>query len=118
LSLPTAFTAAWFIGPRVGRFDKGSTPAPLPDPVSACLGMLIVWWGWIGFNAGSSYGVTGGKWEQAARAGAGTTLASMAAGTASIIFSAIKNKGKVDTFEVICGILSGLGRSATIQLIV
>lgn len=65
--------------------------------------------GWIGFNAGSSYGVTGGKWELAARAGAGTTLASMSAGMTSILFSLAKHNGKVDVFEVISGILSGLG---------
>jgi ammonia channel protein AmtB len=79
------------------------------DPMSVCVGLFIVWWGWIGFNAGSSYGITGGKWEFAARAGAGTTLASMSAGMTSILFSLLRHKGKVDVFEVISGVLSGLG---------
>jgi ammonia channel protein AmtB len=73
------------------------------------IGLFILWWSWIGFNAGSSYGVTGGKWEFAARAGAGTTLASMSAGMTSMMFSLAKNKGKIDVFEVMSGILSGLG---------
>lgn len=77
--------------------------------MTVCIGMFILWWGWIGFNSGSSYGITGGKWELAARAGAGTTLASMSSGMTSIIFSLIKHNGKVDVFEVISGILSGLG---------
>lgn len=77
--------------------------------MTVCLGLFIVWWGWIGFNAGSSYGITGGKWESAARAGAGTTLASMAAGAVSILFSIKKHSGKVDVYEVISGILSALG---------
>jgi ammonium transporter, Amt family len=79
------------------------------EPVTVCIGMFILWWGWIGFNAGSSYGVTGGKWEFAARAGAGTTLASMSAGMTSILLSLARNNGKIDVLEVLCGILSGLG---------
>lgn len=79
--------------------------------MNVCLGLLVVWWGWIGFNAGSSYGVTGGKWEFAVRAGAGTTLASMVAGCASLLFSIIKHKGKVDVYEVISGVLSALGET-------
>lgn len=74
--------------------------------------MFILWWAWIGFNAGSSYGITGGKWEMAARAGAGTTLATMSGGLTSIIFSLLKHKGKVDVFEVVSGILSALGEYA------
>lgn len=81
----------------------------MKDPMTVCLGLIIIWWGWIGFNAGSSYGITGGKWDFAARAGAGTTLATMSAGTTGILFSLIKHKGKVDVGEVICAILSGLG---------
>lgn len=83
----------------------------MSEPVAVCIGLFILWWGWIGFNAGSSYGVTGGRWEFAARAGAGTTLASMSGGMTSILFSLIKNKGKIDVLEVVCGILCGLGET-------
>lgn len=79
--------------------------------MNACMGLFILWWGWIGFNAGSTYGITGGKWQYAARAGVGTTLATMAAGVFSILYSMYKNKGKVDVFEVISGILASLGET-------
>lgn len=105
-----ALTAAWFIGPRIGRYDKGPKSLPMGNPMSACMGLFILWWGWIGFNAGSSYGITGGKWDYAARAGVGTTVATMAAGVFSILYSMYKNKGKVDVFEVISGILASLGK--------
>lgn len=78
--------------------------------MTVCIGLFILWWGWIGFNSGSSYGLTDGKWEAAARAGAGTTLATMAGGVTSILFSLIKHKGIVDVFEVVSGIISALGR--------
>lgn len=79
------------------------------SPMNACMGLFILWWGWIAFNAGSSYGVTGGKWDYSARAGVGTTIATMSAGAFSILFSMFKNKGKVDVFEVISGVLASLG---------
>lgn len=102
--------SAWFIGPRLGRYDHGVEPLPLTDPVIAILGELIVWWGWIAFNSGSSYGIANGKWELAARAGAGTTLATMAAGCTSIFFSLFKHHRKIDVAEILAGIMSSLGK--------
>lgn len=112
----SAFVGAWFIGPRIGRYEKGTKPLPMGEPMTACVGLFILWWGWIGFNAGSSYGVTGGKWEFAARAGAGTTLASMSAGMTSILLSLAKNSGKIDVLEVMSGVLSGLGEKITLLI--
>lgn len=109
-----AFVAAWYIGPRIGRFDKGTDPPAMGDPMTVCIGLFILWWGWIGFNSGSSYGLADGKWEAAARAGAGTTLATMAAGVTSIFFSLIKHKGIVDVFEVISGVISALGKHSSL----
>jgi ammonium transporter, Amt family len=74
-----------------------------------CEFKFSLWWGWIAFNAGSSYGVEDGKFQLAARAGAGTTLATMGAGATSLIISFIKNKGKINVSEVLFGIMSSLG---------
>ncbi len=42
------------IGPRIGRFDKGVTlPQGSNLPLSA-LGTLLLWFGWFGFNGGST----------------------------------------------------------------
>ncbi len=42
------------IGPRIGRFDKGITlPQGSNLPLSA-LGTLLLWFGWFGFNGGST----------------------------------------------------------------
>jgi ammonium transporter, Amt family len=67
-----------------------------------------LWWGWLAFNCGCSYGVTGGKWHYAARAGVGTALATWGAGTFGIFYSMCLHKGKVDVFEVVSGIISAL----------
>lgn len=62
----------------------------------------------MAFNAGCSYGVTGGKWAYAVRAGVGSALATWGAGFVSIVYSMLRHKGKVDVFEVLSGILSAL----------
>lgn len=53
-------TGAWIglmgvimLGARRGRFGKGSVPMPGQSMPLAMLGVLILWMGWFGFNAGS-----------------------------------------------------------------
>ena len=77
--------------------------------MNACIGLFILWWGWIGFNAGSTYGITAGKWAYSARAGVNTVLATMGAGAFSILYSTVMNRGQVEVFDVISGILASLG---------
>lgn len=105
----TALVGAWYIGPRKGRYDNGIEPLPLTNPVSFCAGLFILWWGWIAFNAGSSYGLSGDKFEYAARAGVGTVICSMCGGLAGIIISMCKNNGKTSMSEVVGCVLAALG---------
>ncbi|KAG5673238.1 hypothetical protein PVAND_003301 [Polypedilum vanderplanki] len=86
----------------------GEETLPMGNPMNACVGMFILWWGWLAFNAGCAYGMTGGKWAYAARGGCGTALATWGAGAFSIIYSMVRNKGRVDIYEVVTGILAAL----------
>lgn len=52
-----AFASAYMLGPRLGRYDNGPAPLPLGSPVNAVLGLFVLWWGWLAFNSGSTYGV-------------------------------------------------------------
>ncbi len=40
----------------------------MSNPINVCVGLFFLWFGWIAFNSGSTYGLTAGKWEYAARA--------------------------------------------------
>lgn len=53
-----ALASAIMLGPRLGRYDKGIDPLPLGNPVNAVMGLFVLWWGWLAFNSGSTYGVT------------------------------------------------------------
>jgi len=53
-----ALAGAIIIGPRLGRFTKSGSPAPLkPFAASSIplvtLGVFVLWLGWFGFNGGS-----------------------------------------------------------------
>ncbi len=49
-----AFAGAMIIGPRIGKFREGkAVPIPGHSMPLAILGVLILWVGWQGFNAGS-----------------------------------------------------------------
>jgi ammonium transporter, Amt family len=50
-----ALTAAWVLGPRIGRY---SAHAP-HDRRMMLLGASLVWFGWFGFNAGSALAANG-----------------------------------------------------------
>ena len=87
-----ALVAAWFIGPRLGRFETG--PPPWGNPTGAFIGTLTLWWAWLAFNAGSTFGLTQGLWKFAARACVTTMVASIAGGMIGMLWAFIK-PGKV-----------------------
>lgn len=50
-----ALTGAWLLGPRAGRYNQDRQgPIPGHNLAIATLGGLILWFGWFGFNAGST----------------------------------------------------------------
>lgn len=48
----SAFASAIMLGPRLGRYANGIDPLPLGNPVNACMGLFVLYWGWLAFNAG------------------------------------------------------------------
>ncbi|CAH1164026.1 unnamed protein product [Phaedon cochleariae] len=103
-----AFASAMMLGPRLGRYDNGIAPLPLGNPVNAVMGLFVLWWGWLAFNSGSTYGLSGEKWHYAARAAVMTMISTFGGGTISIFYTMIKLKGKIDTIDIINGILGSL----------
>jgi Amt family ammonium transporter len=54
---------ALLLGPRIGRFGRDGRAHPIPghNMPYAVLGTIILWFGWFGFNAGSTLGVVSGE---------------------------------------------------------
>jgi len=111
LGAVNGFVAILFVGARHGRFD-GSRPesdfAP-SSQTSMLFGLFMLWWGWIGFNCGSSFGITKQKWLVATRAGVTTINSTAGGGIAALLYTQIKSKGKhVQPGDVVNGILGAL----------
>ncbi|XP_031622329.1 putative ammonium transporter 3 isoform X2 [Contarinia nasturtii] len=104
----SAFASAMMLGPRLGRYAEGIDPLPLGNPVNACMGLFVLWWGWLAFNSGSTYGVSGAKWQYAARAAVMTMMGSFGGGCFCLIYSMVRNEGRVDMIDLINGILGSL----------
>lgn len=104
----SAFAAAIMLGPRLYRYEKGNSAPPMGNPVNACVGLFFLWWGWLAFNSGSTYGLSESKWEYAARSAFMTILASFGGGSYAVAHSILKYKGKVDPSDLINGVLGSL----------
>jgi Amt family ammonium transporter len=101
----SAFVGAWLVGPRKGKYKKGRVTAiPGHNLPLGALGVLILWFGWFGFNPGSTLDITSPETVHAAI----TTLLSGAAGTiGALVFSKLKF-GKPDVALTLNGALAGL----------
>ncbi len=99
---------AIMVGPRIGKY-VGSEIRAIPghNMTLATLGMFILWFGWYGFNAGSTLGLSGGLATEAAWIAINTTLA---AGTGAIVAMSVAKfrYGKADLGLTVNGALAGL----------
>ena len=84
------------LGPRHGRFDGTRPPEDFRPSSSSSLliGLFMLWWGWIGFNCGSSFGITQFKWIVATRAGVTTINATAGGGIAALLYTKAKSRGR------------------------
>ena len=104
----SALAAAMVLGPRIGKYSKEGTSNTIPGhnlPL-ASIGAFILWFGWFGFNPGSSLGAVG-NWELIGSVVVNTFLASAAGGIATMFYTYF-SYGKIDITMVINGILAGL----------
>jgi Amt family ammonium transporter len=100
-----ALAGAIVVGPRIGKFDKAGNVKPIPGhniPLAA-LGVFILWFGWYGFNPGST--TTGDT--SIALIAVTTTLAAAAGAVAAMLATWIKY-GKSDIGMTLNGALAGL----------
>src|SRR4051812_144800 len=102
-----ALAGAIVLGPRLGRRFKGDGGGPMLrlDLTIAASGGLLLWFGWYGFNPGSTLSAM--DFEGIGRVAANTTLAACAAGLTSMIYGYISSK-KWDVSFTVNGFLAGL----------
>ncbi|MBS0204851.1 MAG: ammonium transporter [Planctomycetes bacterium] len=98
-----ALAAVLVLGPRMGRFGKNGRPIHGHDLPSATVGVLVLWFGWFGFNGGSTLAVN----HQIPLVLLNTNLAAACGGVTALLVSRwIERRASVE--HVMNGVLAGL----------
>ncbi|XP_063695210.1 uncharacterized protein LOC134826670 [Bolinopsis microptera] len=101
-----ALIGSILVGPRQGRFVKNSKIVK-QNAVFQVLGTLLLWFGWYGFNCGSTMGLGENLSNSAAKIGVATTLSASSSGTTTILLNFFLDR-RFDPAVVCNGILAGL----------
>ncbi len=101
-----ALVGAAILGPRIGKFNKNGKPNAIPGHsiTLGALGVFILWFGWFGFNPGSSLAGTDMGIGLIAMT---TNLAAAAGGIVVMAITWIRYK-KPDVSMTLNGVLGGL----------
>ena len=94
------------VGPRIGRYDADGKPRAIPghSVTLGALGVFILWFGWYGFNAGSTLAAVG----QDITFPVVTTTLAAGAGAVGAMVTAWLVVGKPDVGFTLNGVLAGL----------
>ncbi|HET7521691.1 MAG TPA: ammonium transporter [Bacillales bacterium] len=101
-----ALAATILLKPRIGKYNKDGSANQIHghNQVFTALGVLILWIGWFGFNAGSTVSVDSGFFGYVAL---NTNIAAAAGGIAALFICWMQN-GKADIPTMLNGVLAGL----------
>ncbi|GAB5371059.1 hypothetical protein AAMO2058_001546800 [Amorphochlora amoebiformis] len=110
----SALACTCIIGPRIGRFewdpDNGGVIDHKPRGHSVMLtfvGSMLLWFGWFGFNGGSSFGVSNGRWVVVATTLFNSSLATSSSICATLFLQSLVEK-KLSLWGLLNSALAGL----------
>lgn len=98
-----ALAAVIIVGPRIGRFDKSKSPLRGSNYPVATVGVLVLWFGWFGFNGGSTLAFN----DQVPLIIVNTSLAAAAGGFTLLSWAWLKER-KPDIAASLNGTIAGL----------
>jgi Amt family ammonium transporter len=101
-----ALVGILFLGPRIGKYGPGGKINAIPghNMTSAAIGVFVLWFGWFGFNPGSTMAADAASIAHVAV----TTNVAAAAGTVSSMIAAWIFLKKPDLGITLNGCLAGL----------
>lgn len=105
-----ALVGAKILGPRIGKYTKDGKSRAIPGHSISfgTLGIFLLWFGWYGFNAGSTLSLTGDEAIQTVSNIVLNVTISAAAACFMALMVSWKRYGKADPTMTINGALSGL----------
>jgi len=105
----SGLTGAILVGPRLGRFDMDGKPVAMPghNTTMMALGTAILWFGWYGFNCGSTLAISNGAALVAGKVAVTTTIS----GASGCLMATVIGRIFEKTFDIglaLNGILAAL----------
>ncbi|KAI8468765.1 MAG: ammonium transporter AmtB-like domain-containing protein [Monoraphidium minutum] len=103
----TGLMGCILVGPRLGRFDSNGLPVDMPghSATLVVLGTVLLWFGWYGFNPGSTLNVvlntevgSQNAYLTSGRAAVTTTLS----GAAGVIVALISGLVRTGSWDLLC----------------
>jgi Amt family ammonium transporter len=90
-----ALAALLLLGPRDGKYGKDGTPNVIPGHNMPLVGLavLVLWFGWFGFNAGSTLGAIDGRFTEVA-------VVTNLAAAAGVLGAMVASQLAVRTFDI------------------
>ncbi len=98
-----ALAAVMIVGPRIGRFNNDTAIQKGSNYPVATVGVLVLWFGWFGFNGGSTFAFN----DVVPIVVVNTTLAAASGGFALLSLAWVKEK-KPDIALTLNGTIAGL----------
>lgn len=101
-----ALVATILLKPRIGKYNKDGSSNMIQghNQVYTALGVMIIWIGWFGFNAGSTLNANSGFFAYVAL----TTVLAAAAGAVAAFLTSWVVTGKADIPSMLNGVLAAL----------
>lgn len=101
----TALATVIILGPRFGKYDENGKPQAIAghNIGLATIGVILLWFGWFGFNPGSELGMT----ADVPLIAVTTAVSAAGGGLAAMVVSKLKG-GMPDIGMALNGILGGL----------
>ncbi|MDR3294321.1 MAG: ammonium transporter [Clostridiales Family XIII bacterium] len=105
-----ALVGAALVGPRIGKYSKSGKSRAIPGHSLslAALGVFILWFGWFGFNGGSTVSATGDDTLVSMGLIFTNTNLAAAAGAAIVMITTWIRYKKPDVSMTLNGVLAGL----------
>ncbi|MBY0402098.1 ammonium transporter [Myxococcota bacterium] len=98
-----ALAAVLHLGPRLGRFAESGPAIHGQDLVRSAFGAMLLWFGWFGFNGGSTLGMT----DRVPTILVNTNLAAAFGGLGALLGGLLLRR-QLCIIDLISGVLSGL----------